>query len=249
VAGQKVLTGNVRVFPRDRFGNVFLVDPAVATGFEMSVTGGEFLKPLVGNADGSYTRQLRFAGEEPPVLALKAGGEPVVKGRSLATPTRFVFADAVLDWKPGRDNDGHNKHADPKRVLGAVAEKGRNDFLSLGAFGAVTVGVKGHTVTGGAADDILVVIRPDEQLRAYRVEALAVAKPARWVSLGTSAGVTQTFSLRKAKLKSTSAIRVVDTSGRTRASDLRVTSTPGVSVVGIGFRQTAPIKPPRTAID
>ena len=247
IGGRRVLVGDVRVFPRDRFGNVVLIDPRVTTSLGLTVSGAEFVKPMVGNLDGSYTRRLQFVGEEVPQVALTLDDEPVVRGRAIPAVGQYVFADSVLEFRPGRDSERFNKHVDSKRVLGPIAEKGRNDFVSLGAFGSLAVGVKERLIAGRAADDILVVVSPDEELRPYRVEALATKE--RWVSIGDSPGVTQTFSLRKAGLKTTTAIRVVDKSGRTRAGDLRQTATPGVSVVGVGFRKTAAPPTPTTAAE
>ncbi len=244
VGDQKVLAGDVRVFPRDRFGNVVLVDPAINDDFAVSVKGGEPVKSVRGNLDGSYTQQILFSGNESPVLTLRSGPATVISERAIASPKAFQFANEVHTFTPGRSPEGQNKFTDPKRVLGEVSGKSRTQFAALGAFGALAVGVKGKAIVGGAADDILVVVRPDEQLRPYRVEALVEGTRPRWVSLGDSPGVTQTFSLRKAKLTSTPVIRIVDRSGQTRDGLLKPSASPGVSIAGVGFRKTAaPPKP------
>jgi hypothetical protein len=54
--------------------------------------------------------------------------------------------------------------------------------------------------------------------------------------LGTSVGLTTTFSLRRAGLDGTSAVRVVDTSGLARHPDLTAFADPGARLRGVGVR-------------
>ena len=61
--------------------------------------------------------------------------------------------------------------------------------------------------------------------------------------LGESIGVTQSFSLRAAGLESTAALRITDTSGRTRDADLKPLTSPGVSALGFGALKTGRDRP------
>jgi hypothetical protein len=240
VDGRVFFSGEVRVFPRDRFGNVYLVDPEVTPEFELTSRGGEFLGPLVTNLDGSYSRPLQFAGDAKPVVSLSLADREFVADRAITSPAKLVFADTVVSAEIGHEaRPGINKHPDPRLALGDVTAKERDEFVSLGGFGRVALGVKGQVIVGGAEDDVTVFVRPDEELRPYRVEASTVGLKPRWVLLGESPGVSQSFSLRAAKVRWASAVRIVDTSGRTRTNALRDSETPGVSALGVGFRQTA----------
>ena len=109
-------------------------------------------------------------------------------------------------------------------------------FLSLGAYGVLTVSVKGQFILAQGNEDITVFVQADEDRRTYSVEALTAGKTEKWVKLGEAAG-TQSFSLRKAKLKSAIAIRITDLSGRIRTGEFKPSATPGVSIVGVGVRQ------------
>ena len=231
----------MRVTPRDRFGNVYLVDPqVVTTGLELVASGGKFSGSLKSNLDGSYSRSLRFAGDEKPVVSVRLADRKFVARRPVISPAKLVFANAVLASKLGREaKRGLNKHRDPRRALGDVSTREPEQFLSLGAFGTVTLGVTGQIIVGGADDDVTVFIRPDEELRPYRVEVLVGGTKPRWVLLGESPGSSQSFSLRDANVKTAAAVRITDTSGRTRTNELRGSATPGISLLGVGFRKTA----------
>ena len=231
----------VVVRPRDRFGNVYLVDPEiVTTGLELFATGGKFTGPLIGNVDGSYTRTLRFAGKDKPVVSVRLADRDFLARRPVVPPAKLIFANTVLASKIGREaSKGINKNRDPKRVLGDVSIREAAQFLSLGAFGTVTLGVTGQVIVGEGDDDVTVFVRPSEELRPYRLEVLAGGTKPRWVLLGESPGTTQTFSMLSHNVKTAAAVRITDLSGRTRTNELRGTATPGINLLGVGFRKTA----------
>ncbi|HEY2946880.1 MAG TPA: hypothetical protein VGJ53_00530 [Micromonosporaceae bacterium] len=245
VVGDRVFfAASVRVYPRDRFGNVYLVDPATTPVLDLVARGGEFTGAIVGNLDGSYTRQLRFAGEEQPVVSLRLTDRKFAAKRSIPSPAQMTFADTVHLFTVGREaKAGLNKHLDPRAALGDIAVKEPESFLSLGAFGSVVLGVEGKLMVGSADDDITVFVRPDEELRPYRVEVLVAGLRPRWVLLGESPGVSQSFSLAQAQIKSAYAVRITDFSGRTRTNELRNSATPGTSILGVGVRRTSPATP------
>lgn len=130
-----------------------------------------------------------------------------------------------------------NKHADPNAALGTVAGKDPNRFVSLGAGGALTLAINGKIVRADADDDVTVFVAPDTELRGYRVEALSPDTD-EWVSLSESVGTTRSFALKWDGLTSTAAIRITDTSGRTRDDDGEPLERPGVSVRGLGVLAT-----------
>ena len=71
------LIADVRVIPRDRFGNVVLVDPTASPIIELTVKGGEFIEPLVGHLDGSYSRSIRYPPNVLPAVGLIVAGREV----------------------------------------------------------------------------------------------------------------------------------------------------------------------------
>jgi hypothetical protein len=238
--------GQVRAFPRDRFGNVYLIDPQVTTGLELAVRGGQLLGTLVGHLDGSYSQAVQFGPDVTPTVTLKVPDLDVVVERPIVSPAKLVFADVVVEARIGHEaSPGANKHADPAVVLGDVSVKDPGTFLSLGGFGSVTVGVRGQVVLGGADDDVTVFARTDGELRSYRVEALTVGAKPQWMLLGESPGAVRSFGLGTAGLDAASAVRITDTSGRVRTDDFRETDSPGASLFGVGFRRTGPAPKPQ----
>jgi hypothetical protein len=231
------LTATMFITPRDRFGNVLLVDPAIDNTIALSSKNAEFSGPLTANHDGTYTRSLRYAPDVVPVINLEVAGEKLVPTRSITPVTKLVYVDQVVDFKPGAEaQKGANRHGNPHDALGNVVTKKSDVFLSLGAYGVLTVSVKGQFILAQGNEDITVFVQADEDRRTYSVEALTAGKTEKWVKLGEAAG-TQSFSLRKAKLKSAIAIRITDLSGRIRTGEFKPSATPGVSIVGVGVRQ------------
>ena len=235
--GQPALA-TVRVTPRDRFGNMYLRDLVSNPSLALGVKNGNFTGPLVSQLNGSYTQQLAYSPGAAPIISLQVDGVDVIPAQPIAPALDLSYADTVFDFKPGDEAEqGANKHTDPSAALGSVLQKPADSFVSLGAYGALTVGVKGRTIRAQGADDVTVFVHSDQLLRAYRVEAYVSGRKDRWVSLGDSPGVTQSFSLGAAGLKTTRTVRVVDLSGQTRDTSFGPSPTPGVSVRAVGFAE------------
>lgn len=231
----------VQVWPRDRFGNIVLIDPETNPTVQLTAEGGEFIGPLVGNLDGSYTRSLRYSPEINPVIGLQVGGQEIISKREIAPVAQLRYAEQVLDFKPGNEAEkGANQHRDPQAVLGDVTTKKPEEFVSLGGLGSLTVGIADQVILAQGDDDVTVFVQPDEDMRPYLVEALPVVGRVNWVELGTSPGTTQSFGLGQAGLKAAQAIRITDKSGRTRDREFKPISTPGVSIRGVGFKKVGP---------
>ena len=239
---QMSLAADVRVWPRDPYGNVWLVDSEINPGIALTVTGGEFVGPLVDNLDGSYSQSLRYPAGTRPAIGLKVAGVDVVPRYETVPFDDLDYANQVIRVQLGAEAEkGANQHADPMAALGDVTTKGADSFLSLGGLGSITLGVRGQVIAAQGDDDITVFVRADEDLRPYAVEVLAPG--GQWKALGESAGTTQSFSLVGSGLDTTAAIRIVDKSGRVRDSQFKAIASPGVSIAGVGFRKSA-LHPP-----
>jgi len=246
--GQTINIADVLVRPRDRFGNVFLDKSANdLTAVRLTVEGGEFTGPLVNNLDGNYSRSVRFAPGVTPAIGLDVLGEKIVTPLKLAPVDQLRYVDHVTAFKLGGEAEkGANKHTDPNAALGDIRLNKPDEFVSLGAFGSLAVEIKRHVIEAQGDDDITVFVRPDDTLRSYLVEALPVGKSSQkpshgrkktWVALGTSPGVTQSFSLSSAGIKKAAAIRITDQSGRTRDINFKPSGSPGVSILGVGVKK------------
>jgi hypothetical protein len=245
--GRTINIADVRVIPRDRFGNVVLVDSEIDPRVRLNVKSGEFTGPLVSNLDGSYIRSVRFRPGATPSISLDVRGEKIVAPQKLTPVDQLHYVDRVTAFKLGGEAEkGANKHTDPNVALGDVRLNKPDEFVSLGAFGSLAVEIKRHVIEAQGDDDITVFVRPDDSLRSYLVEALPFGKPPHkqshgrkknWVALGASPGVTQSFSLSSAGIKRASAIRITDKSGRTRDINFKPSSSPGVSIFGVGVKK------------
>lgn len=223
----------VTVFPRDRFGNVLLVEPGTAGGFGL-VAPGATVGGLVSGLDGTYTSTVSFDPGETTAIGVQFGGREVIALKRIFPAPALLYPDQVISFRPGAIQAA-NQHADPQAALGSVAGQPAGTFTSLGAGGELVVGFDRHVILASddGDDEITVFVQPDADLRAYRVEAHSMAL-GRWMPLGESTGVTQSFGLHHARLRYTVALRITDMSGRTRDAALRPLTTPGVSVRGIG---------------
>jgi hypothetical protein len=227
---------DVTIIPRDRFGNVLLIDPTTPGGFGL-VAPGATLGPLTSTLDGSYGTRVTFNPAHPPSIGVGFGGATVIPATPIPAVGDLTYIDKVVKFEPGQITTA-NRHADPAAALGTVLGKPADRFLSLGAGGRLTAAFNRRIIlASGHDDDITVFVRPDTDRRSYRLEAY-VFDHKRWVSLGDSIGVTQSFGLRPANLVFALALRVVDTSGRTRGAGAVPLTTPGVSISGIGVRKT-----------
>ena len=160
-----------------------------------------------------------------------------------------VFAVVIVTappFTPGAEaRRGANQHTKPEIALGDVFRRTPDDFVSLGMGGVLIVTFGDQQIVPASDNDVTVFVRPDEDLRPYLVEAFVPAsKPTlprplpdslggKWVLLGESNGTTESFSLRKARVKSAVAIRITDLSRRTRDLKRQPLTSPGVSVAGV----------------
>lgn len=224
------------VVPRDRFGNVLLVDPASLPGFGLTIQGGRFTGALISQVNGTYTQSFTVTPGAVPVIGATFGGQ-TVQQQTVPPIADLVWVDEVLAFVRGAEAaPGANQHTDPKDALGDPRTKSAGEFVSLGAGGSLTVGVHGQFILAQGDADVTVFVQPDDDLRPYLVEALREHGHGheRWVALGTSTGTTASFRLQDANIESTRAVRITDRSSRTRGKNLQPLATPGVSIRAVG---------------
>jgi hypothetical protein len=230
---------DIRLVPRDRFGNVLLVDPGTVKTLDLVAQGGEFSGPLTNNVDGTYSRRLRFNVAEPLRIDLLWHGKPV---KRLAVPPlkTLRWVDRVVQFVAGAEAaKGANRHTDPAAALGDISTKPPDRFVALGVGGTLIVAVNNEAIAAADDNDITVFVQPGVAPSAYRVDVYVppvpdAAGPTRWVTLGTSPGTTQSFSLRRAKVEVAVAIRIIDLGKQTRGPDLQPLSAPGVGIRAVG---------------
>ena len=237
---------DVAVTPRDRFGNVLLVDPITTNGIVLTAQGAEFAGPLTSNVDGTYHRQLRYNPTSPTVVTVSFGGQAI---RQVNVPpvASLQWVDRVARFVAGTEAaKGANKHTDPNAVLGDIFKGPPDRFLSLGGGGHLIVGINKSAIAGGGPNDLTVFVPPGSDPCAYLVEVYVppttgptpAPAPSGWLKVGTSSGGTQSFSLRNARVALAAAIRITDLSKRTRRPDFQPLSAPGVSIRGVGVLKT-----------
>jgi hypothetical protein len=234
------VTGTITVTPRDRFGNVVLIDPATSKYLALQATGATLGQALTTAFDGSYATTLSYAPGARPTISLTAGGVTVSNHVPVPPADQLEYVDEVITFVPGMAAAaGANQHGNPGDVLGDIRQKAANLFVSLGAYGSITVGIKGQVILARADDDVTVFVEPDVNLRSYLVEASPAGSASGWVKLGQSDGYSASFSLKAADLTAASAIRITDTSGITRDASHSPSPTPGVSIRGVGVASSA----------
>ena len=244
----EVIVATLRITPRDRFGNLILIDPAKSPDFVLKVENGE-VSELVTTYDGTYSAQLTYRAALQPTISLSIGGEQIFRDRPLPDLDKLTYANQLVAFKPGLEGaKGANKHPKAELALGDIRKKPADQFVSLGAYGALTVGVKEGIAIARGNDDVTVFVQADTDLRPYLVEAQDAQGAGAWLPLGHSVGITQSFGLRAGRLDAASAIRITDTSGRTRDATMQPLDMPGVSIRGIGMAEVKKVSPlPRFA--
>lgn len=241
----------IRFWPRDRFGNVILIDTTFDDRISVKVAGGKANKIYMHpDVDGSYVVTIRYPVGSSAYVDIQVLNVTLLHGFELLDLKALCFSDRVIKLRLGGEAaPGANRHIDGDAVLGDPAPKPRDVFVSLGGYGDITVAAPAMRQ---AARAVTVFVQPDEELRSYRVEVLPASplsrldtplKPGvlnplrpRWVALGASAGVTRTFSLLRVAPNGISAVRITDTSGKTRDRNHLPSDSPGVSLRGVGFR-------------
>ncbi|MDC0679052.1 vWA domain-containing protein [Sorangium atrum] len=244
---------NIRFWPQDRFGNVILIDPSFDDRIVVKVWGGKVGQvQMHPDIDGSYVVRIQYPIKSPPHVDIEVLGVSLLHGFQLLVLKDLVFAEQVSKLRLGGEAaPGANRHTDGDAVLGDPTPKPRDVFVSLGAYGELAVAAP---AMANPARAVTVFVQPEEVLQSYRVEVLPAAARSptdlfsavkagvlkalrqKWIPLGTSPGVTRTFSLVRVAPNGVSAVRVVDTSGKTRGRDRLPSASPGVSLRGIGFR-------------
>lgn len=229
---------DIRVHPRDRFGNVVLIDPNLNPVIQVNASAGQFTGPVISNLDGSYSRTLHYAPDERPAVQVGIRGETIIETEPIVPIGGLTYVDRVIDFKLGSEGRrGANRHRDPEAALGDIAGKGA--FVSLGGYGVLTVGLKNPEsyIVAHAEDDITIFVQRDSDLRRYQVEVLPRGRDQAWVLLGESRGTTQSFGLAASGVKQAVAVRITDLSGRIVDANLEALATPGVSIRGVGLRR------------
>jgi hypothetical protein len=196
VAGQMHAT--LRVWPYDRYGNVFLVDPAVSNSIQVLLAGGATASgPLRWNLDASYSQDFVYPLSAQPVISVLIDGREIVPKTTLPVLAKMQFVNEVVGYNKGREGaKGANRHTDPKQALGDPLKKEPNAFVSLGGLGDAAFDIKGQVIH---AHEVTVFIALDADLRAYAVDVLPVQAGVGWLEVGRSRGVTSTFSLAPRK--------------------------------------------------
>lgn len=171
VAGADIIRAQIRMMPRDQFGNVVMFDPAARGRFAFTARGTK-IGQTVFNGDGSYTTTLEYPATTKPTIRVLIDGAEVVRTSPFARVAELTWVDVLLGFKLGHEaKQGVNAHPDPKAALGEVTVKNPGEFVSLGGYGSIVVGVEGRAIVTQGADDITVFVAPDEPLRPYVVEA------------------------------------------------------------------------------
>jgi hypothetical protein len=181
------------VGPRDRFGNVVLIDPAFDKDIQFTIAGGALAGPLKGNLDGTYTQELTYPAGSVATIGVTVRGQGLVTGGVLPDFGTMIFVNEVVGFHAGREaTPGANQHTNPSLALGDPTAKPPTQFVSLGGHGSGTFAVKGEIVH---AREVTVFVAPDPPPRPYLVEVLFSGWGADWVTVGRSTGTTQTFSV------------------------------------------------------
>jgi hypothetical protein len=227
------------VRPLDPFGNVVLIDPAFDPSILFTNTGGTFAGPIVDNHDGSYARTLLYPPGQSPSIGVTVNGDPVVDQTPVVAIGHLTWIDKVFAFHAGTEaTPGANQHKDPAACLGDLTLKPNPGFVSLGGHGSITVGVSGYFIVAtGFSDDFTVFVHLDSPPRPYIVYAIAGDRDNAWTEVGRSSGVTQSFGLRRCGFRSARALLIVDASNRLGNADGTPSSSPGVSILGVGIKR------------
>jgi hypothetical protein len=218
--------------PLDAAGNVILFDPAHSNRVVFHVDGATWTGPMTTKWDGVYTQTMTFAEGQRPNLDIAVDGRIVTLDFPVPSVPELAWACQAVVCLGREAKPGANRHTDPNAAEGNPYE-GRHDFVSLGGGGILYVM---PSRLCPHMRSITVVVEPDADLRAYKVEVLTAPRFHRcWVEVGRSPGVTQTFDMGELRRRHVFGIRVTDLSNRTRNPDLTPSSTPGVSIRGVGF--------------
>ena len=102
---------DIRVTPRDRFGNVVLIDPAIDPSIKLAAEGVDFTGPLVGNLDGSYSQSLVFKQGFNPAINLTVGSQKIAVNRLLTPVAELRYVDTLIEFRIGARSQEWSKQA------------------------------------------------------------------------------------------------------------------------------------------
>ncbi|WP_428269709.1 hypothetical protein [Haliangium sp.] len=192
-----VAVTTISVTPTDRFGNLFLVDPAVDDFVSITSDDREarFRGPVTTDFDGTYRREVEHDPERPPPIDVKVGTVLLFDDARIPVKQKLLWMTRVVSFTEGKEaKPGINKHDQAKAALCDATAKPADEFLALGAGGSVTLAAAARMFR---CKHLEVFVHEDRPLRPYRVDVL-VGRPRgrpRWVTVGKSRGITQRFRL------------------------------------------------------
>ena len=188
------MTAILRFWPRDDYGNVFLVDPTISEAVKVLISGGATLSGgLTDNRDGSYTQRFVYPVTASPVIDIEVGGKPVIPKLPVPDFSKLDFVSHVIAYHEGREaTSGANKHTEPKAALDDPSKKPASDVVALGGRGTIDLTTKTQPIHPRS---VTVFVALDTSLRPYAVQILPGGAGAQWIEVGRSKGVSQTFSL------------------------------------------------------
>ena len=189
------IQATLRFWPRDRFGNVYLVDPTLNQTIQVLLQGGATAAgPLQGKLDGSYVQIFTYPVGTNPTVSITVGGIEIAPPFTPPDLSKLLYVNEVVDFVQGAEwKKGTNTHKDPSKALGDPSRKPPTDFVSLGGRGALTCDVKGRSTLHPRS--VTVFVASDTSPRAYAVDVLSAQHCGSWIEIGRSSGVTQTFGL------------------------------------------------------
>ena len=84
---------------------------------------------------------------------------------------RLHYVDEVLEFTEVQAEPGANRHRIPEAALGDFLRKNREEFVALGGYGSLTIGIRGHLIVAQKqrGDDVIVFVLPSEELRPVPV--------------------------------------------------------------------------------
>lgn len=197
---QTVLEGNlaittISVTPKDRFGNLVLIDP-LANDF-VAITSDErevkFRTPLTTEFDGTYRRVVEHDPGKPPRIDVRVGEVLVFDDVPVPVEGKLSWMERVVQHDRGKEaQPGINRHPLAEHALGNAFSKPKDEFLSLGAGGVVILGAKELIFR---PKELTIFVQPDEELRPYQIDVLAGVRDQKptWITLGKSKGLTERF--------------------------------------------------------
>lgn len=194
VMDKDIAVTTISITPRDRYGNLVLVDPAANDWVAITADRGvKFRTELYTDFDGTYRRQVEHHPAEPPRIDVRVGEVLLFDDVRVPGDTKLSWMQRVIQFDRGKEKAA-NQHANPEHALGSAYQKPKDEFLSLGASGVVVLGTKEQIFR---AKEFLVFVHADEPRRAYQIDVLAGAddrKPT-WITLGKSKGMDERFPM------------------------------------------------------